>query len=641
MFKLTFKYRGDEEVVVFLEMLVSLHAIISGEDEEDENKQTALLCIDILARYLAVGEHKKQFAKVTPAVIKNLTDAQKFVSLKPENHVKIQLLSSACLCIGTLTSNLKELILAQIPMFFPGLLSSFELQFASPMFSINDSSNKDENNEFVRDAYEILSQSTSTGMYAVVSTVPEFLSPYLDKLVTLIIRCWQISKFDNDLQENARKTGERIGDVLAVAVEPRLLHPSLCSAIVDLTHSGDESSLNAAQACLQILETSIEPMPQASVKQQLDSLCKFFSQTLDVRGYIDCDSLRYSNAQNGNATMGEENEQPKTEMSLRKFEDQLVKTLLTFVMLLSEKQLRILFDDLCNVFWVSDTSDLKQNENPLNPGAVLGKKKRKNFSSQNGNGKIKKRTSVSRQSRAAIFYLFLSKLSERLSGIFVPFLDKVFSDLVMDLSSSFPDDKTKLSEFWIVRERSLEALGHFFTFASGTQSTDGSGYMNKSQFDQVMTPLVNQLDLSVFMHSNADEGQVKSNVNGKRKRQNIADNNSEIIQHYSAYISEHVKPCIVKLVLSQADSNSWQTLHHAILEFTRHELSAVRSATLLVIRTLFEQIGDEYIVLLADTLPGLAELLEDEDEHVRALAHKTANKLEQLSGEDLKQLLRS
>jgi hypothetical protein len=41
----------------------------------------------------------------------------------------------------------------------------------------------------------------------------------------------------------------------------------------------------------------------------------------------------------------------------------------------------------------------------------------------------------------------------------------------------------------------------------------------------------------------------------------------------------------------------------------------------------FERAGEGYVVLVVDTLLAVAELLEDQDKHVKLQAHKTARKL--------------
>ena len=49
----------------------------------------------------------------------------------------------------------------------------------------------------------------------------------------------------------------------------------------------------------------------------------------------------------------------------------------------------------------------------------------------------------------------------------------------------------------------------------------------------------------------------------------------------------------------------------------------------------FEVIGEEFLVLLPETIPFLAELLEDESPHVEALCRALKQQIEELSGEEL------
>ena len=83
-----------------------------------------------------------------------------------------------------------------------------------------------------------------------------------------------------------------------------------------------------------------------------------------------------------------------------------------------------------------------------------------------------------------------------------------------------------------------------------------------------------------------------------------------------------------------------QTLHHALTRLLRSDLNRTRLNTLSCVKTLFERVGNDYLVLMPDTLPYLAELLEDTDEDIRMLAQKLALVLREVSGEDISEFLR-
>lgn len=70
---------------------------------------------------------------------------------------------------------------------------------------------------------------------------------------------------------------------------------------------------------------------------------------------------------------------------------------------------------------------------------------------------------------------------------------------------------------------------------------------------------------------------------------------------------------------------------------SRNEKPRPRLLALQVVKLLAEQLKEEYLVLLPETLPFLAELLEDNDLNVQAKTQEIVKFLEDLSGEDLSQ----
>lgn len=70
---------------------------------------------------------------------------------------------------------------------------------------------------------------------------------------------------------------------------------------------------------------------------------------------------------------------------------------------------------------------------------------------------------------------------------------------------------------------------------------------------------------------------------------------------------------------------------------SRSESMRARLLALRVVKLLAEQLKEEYLVLLPETLPFLAELLEDSDLNVVAKTQEVVELLEDLSGESLSQ----
>jgi U3 small nucleolar RNA-associated protein 10 len=77
---------------------------------------------------------------------------------------------------------------------------------------------------------------------------------------------------------------------------------------------------------------------------------------------------------------------------------------------------------------------------------------------------------------------------------------------------------------------------------------------------------------------------------------------------------------------------SWQ-----VLMCTRVENSRTRLLGLRVVKFLAEHLKEEYLVLLPETIPFLAELLEDTELMVVSKTQEVVKFLEDLSGEDLSQ----
>lgn len=74
---------------------------------------------------------------------------------------------------------------------------------------------------------------------------------------------------------------------------------------------------------------------------------------------------------------------------------------------------------------------------------------------------------------------------------------------------------------------------------------------------------------------------------------------------------------------------------------TRSENVKVRLATVKLISRIVEQLKDRVVSLMSDLLPFMAELLEDENTQIEKESKDIVIRLEQLTGEDVKEYLRS
>lgn len=164
----------------------------------------------------------------------------------------------------------------------------------------------------------------------------------------------------------------------------------------------------------------------------------------------------------------------------------------------------------------------------------------------------------------------------------------------------------------LLKKRSIKLLTEYFQL--------NEGMLSKDKLEAVLPSLVETVcgwkNLKMTM----------------KKRKRCSDEHDE-------FIREFVKPCFVQLCLALSDKDDWHVLYDGVVSCAKEENVGVRIQVLGIIQVLFEEIGEEFIALLPQTLPVLAEFLEDDDIEVKKQAIITAKKLERISGEDLSKLL--
>ena len=84
--------------------------------------------------------------------------------------------------------------------------------------------------------------------------------------------------------------------------------------------------------------------------------------------------------------------------------------------------------------------------------------------------------------------------------------------------------------------------------------------------------------------------------------------------------------------LAAGNDELWKSLHHRLCLHTRNEEPIGRYHTLKTIQECFENVGEEYLIMLPETISYLSELLEDTDTEVENLARGLKALLEKLNG---------
>ena len=74
---------------------------------------------------------------------------------------------------------------------------------------------------------------------------------------------------------------------------------------------------------------------------------------------------------------------------------------------------------------------------------------------------------------------------------------------------------------------------------------------------------------------------------------------------------------------------------------SRSENSKVRLAVLQSLEKILDNFGERYVILINDILPFISETLDDLDQEVERLSKSIVLKLEEISGENVREYLKS
>ena len=222
------------------------------------------------------------------------------------------------------------------------------------------------------------------------------------------------------------------------------------------------------------------------------------------------------------------------------------------------------------------------------------------------------------RSRIVLLFHMCEKLADHLKSIFIPFLSYVF-EMAMDELRSFETimkrksvKKTREEVEWHVQSLKyvLSTLTKCFLYDAAASSVQVEGhekFITQARFNASVDGLVGLLSCYEI-----------------DKKRNEGD--------YSMLMSEHVTPCIANFALAAGNDELWKGIHHRVCLKTREEKSIVRYHSLRTIKVCFEEVGEEYLIMLPETISFLAELLEDQNEDVEQLARQVKAELESLSG---------
>ncbi|XP_033969561.1 HEAT repeat-containing protein 1 isoform X2 [Trematomus bernacchii] len=208
--------------------------------------------------------------------------------------------------------------------------------------------------------------------------------------------------------------------------------------------------------------------------------------------------------------------------------------------------------------------------------------------------------------RLLTFFRLSDVLAEKLKSLFVLFAGNLVKPIA-DLLTLSNCSQTSEPLFASLSSQKVCLLLHFLLDCLYKICLyDTQRFLSRERADTLLQPLLDQMENSVG-------GQEASRLR----------------------LTQNLVPCLGQFSVALADDSLWKTLNYQILLKTRHTLPEVRFSSLLVLMELASKLKENYVSLLPETIPFLAELMEDECEEVEQQVQKVIQEMENILGEPM------
>ncbi|XP_039261188.2 HEAT repeat-containing protein 1-like [Styela clava] len=215
--------------------------------------------------------------------------------------------------------------------------------------------------------------------------------------------------------------------------------------------------------------------------------------------------------------------------------------------------------------------------------------------------------------RLLTYYMLMSELSSKMKGLFTLFAGHLMNNIAETLKNAalLNDSEIFPIQDSLTGIKRIALLGCLCDTLHNTLKYDTTGFLNRERFELILHPLVNQLNNVAVINEHIDEDQLDT------------------------LLKNHVIPCLGQVAASVTDDICWKPFNYQILLKSRHESLKVRCASLNAIQVVAEKLGEDYMTLLPESVPFLAELMEDEEEIVEKKCQDVVRNLEKILGEPL------
>uniref|UniRef100_A0A182Q5N1 HEAT repeat-containing protein 1 n=1 Tax=Anopheles farauti TaxID=69004 RepID=A0A182Q5N1_9DIPT len=214
---------------------------------------------------------------------------------------------------------------------------------------------------------------------------------------------------------------------------------------------------------------------------------------------------------------------------------------------------------------------------------------------------------TSSNDRAITFFNLCCHVAEALKSLFVLFASDLIAIAVklLNATNSAKVDGTEVIQLHFeMRSKNVTLLRYVLKTLYNIVLYDNQNFINAVRFDMLLAPLADQLE-------------------------------NELIATDDAEIRSLVIDCLAQMAVAVMDESLWRQLNYQVLMKTRNNDANVRLFALDACTAIARKLGESYAPLLAETIPFLAELMEDDNESVEKAVHHSCREIGRATGEDL------
>ncbi|XP_024935549.1 HEAT repeat-containing protein 1 isoform X2 [Cephus cinctus] len=209
--------------------------------------------------------------------------------------------------------------------------------------------------------------------------------------------------------------------------------------------------------------------------------------------------------------------------------------------------------------------------------------------------------------RNITFYRLSATIAECLKSLFVLFAGQFLNHAATLLGTNNLAVTEESNEFLLEDEaHRVELIEAILLTLHRVFTYDAHNFVNQERFETLAQPIIDQIE-----------------------------NTMGTVEEYERRAKDLLVPCVASFAGATPDDSLHKQLVYQILLKTRHNKSHVRSTALSALVEIARKLGVDFMPLLPETVPFLAELLEDEDEATEKHAQNAVRTLEEILGEPL------